>query len=270
MLGGHRRKRLALSVKTMILPGVVSVTFRKLQPHEVIALAVEAGLAGIEWGGDVHVPHGNLAQAREIRRQTEDAGLRVLAYGSYFRCTPGDRFEPILETASALGAPLVRIWAGTTSSAAADKRTRQAIVDEVRHIVVLARQLNIVVAFEHHENTLTDTTESTLALLQAIPGARTLWQPPHQMSQQQQIESLHALLPWLENLHVFCWNQRERQPLHNGEQLWREVVQIVRAQSRDHAALIEFVANDDPQQFLRDTATLRQWLSDTANRTCTP
>lgn len=246
----------------MIHAGVVSVTFRKLEPRELIALAAEAKLDGIEWGGDVHVPHGNLAQAKSVRQQTEDLGLRVFAYGSYFRCRPGDLFEPVLETAQALGAPLVRVWAGTKPSAETDEQARQVVVEEARRVVALAKQAGIGIVFEHHENTLTDTTESARALLHAVPGARTLWQPPHGMSRQARIASLHALLPWLENLHVFHWNNRERQPLAGGEALWREVLHITAAQPRDHAVLLEFIAKDDPQQFLRDAATLRRWVGE--------
>ena len=58
-------------------PGLVSVTFRKLLPHEIIDLVVKSGLSGIEWGGDVHVPHGEADTARMVKRMTLDAGLNV-------------------------------------------------------------------------------------------------------------------------------------------------------------------------------------------------
>ena len=40
----------------MLIPGLVSVTFRKLSRTEIAGLMVNAGLSAIEWGGDVHVP----------------------------------------------------------------------------------------------------------------------------------------------------------------------------------------------------------------------
>jgi hypothetical protein len=58
----------------MIIPGLVSITFRKLAPAEIITLVRQADLQAIEWGGDVHVPHGNVRQVREVPRLTEDAG----------------------------------------------------------------------------------------------------------------------------------------------------------------------------------------------------
>jgi 3-dehydroshikimate dehydratase len=56
------------SVMSQLIPGLVSVTLRSLPPQEIIALAVKAGMKAIEWGGDVHVPPGDVAAASEIGR----------------------------------------------------------------------------------------------------------------------------------------------------------------------------------------------------------
>ena len=48
------------SFKGIIKSGLVSITFRELNPLEIIRLVSKAGLDGIEWGGDVHVPHGDI------------------------------------------------------------------------------------------------------------------------------------------------------------------------------------------------------------------
>jgi len=69
----------------MIHPGLVSVTFRHLSAKNVVDLAVQAGLTGIEWGGDKHVPHGDLKIAKQVREYSIKAGLEVTAYGSYYR-----------------------------------------------------------------------------------------------------------------------------------------------------------------------------------------
>ncbi|HNC24059.1 MAG TPA: sugar phosphate isomerase/epimerase, partial [Opitutaceae bacterium] len=100
----------------MIHPGLVSVTFRALTPTQIVALVRQAGLRGIEWGGDIHVPHGNLARAREVREMTQEAGLSVAAYGSYYRAAQSEAdglaFEHVRATAVELGAPTIRVWAG--------------------------------------------------------------------------------------------------------------------------------------------------------------
>ena len=67
----------------MIKSGLVSITFRQLNPQQIVDIAAGAGLSGIEWGGDVHVPHGDLECSRKTGQITQDAGLEVVAYGYY-------------------------------------------------------------------------------------------------------------------------------------------------------------------------------------------
>ena len=89
----------------MLKSGLVSVSFRQKTPEEIIALVEQCGLDGIEWGGDVHVTPGDTENAGRIGDLTRQAGLEVLAYGSYFR--PGEQraaaFAPVLASAKALG-----------------------------------------------------------------------------------------------------------------------------------------------------------------------
>jgi 3-dehydroshikimate dehydratase len=247
----------------MLTSGLVSVTFRQLAPHEIVQLAVAAGLRGIEWGGDIHVPHGDIPAARAVRQITADAGLQVIAYGSYFRFQPDQAFEPVLETAVALGAPLIRIWAGNQPSATASAAARAMIVAESRRITQLARQAGVKLAYEFHANTLTDTTESALDLLQAAEGMHTLWQPPHEIELEMQLGSLRAILPWLANVHAFTWRgaDRQRLALADGAALWQPALEIIAGSGRDHAVLLEFVAGDDPHLLPRDAAALNDWLS---------
>lgn len=246
----------------MLTSGLVSITFRQLAPREIVQLAVEAGLRGIEWGGDVHVPHGDIQAARTVRQISADAGLQVIAYGSYFRFQPDQAFEPVLETAVALGAPLIRIWAGNQPSATASAAARAMIVAESRRIAQLARQTGVSLAYEFHADTLTDTTESALDLLQAAAGMHTLWQPPHQIGIEAQLGSLRAILPWLANVHAFTWRgaAHQRLALADGAALWQPALEIIAGSGRDHAVLLEFVAGDDPRNILRDAAALNGWL----------
>ena len=66
----------------IMLTGVASVSFRKNSVEEIIRAAKAAGLQGIEWGSDIHVPAGDVSRARDVRRLTEEAELRVTSYGT--------------------------------------------------------------------------------------------------------------------------------------------------------------------------------------------
>ena len=85
----------------MAVAGLTSVTFRELSAAEVLCLAQEAGLAGLEWGGDIHLPPECPELAEELARRTAQAGLRSLSYGSYHRLCQGMDFQPVLKAAAA-------------------------------------------------------------------------------------------------------------------------------------------------------------------------
>ena len=230
----------------MILPGLVSITFRKLSPREIVDLVVRAQLTGIEWGGDIHVPHGDLVRASEVGRLTREAGLAVAAYGSYYRVGTGQEFEPVLAAARELDAPTIRVWAGNADTPWA------AVVEDSRRIADLADRAGIRVAYEYHGGTHTETTESTVKLLREVnhPNLFTLWQP-------RPGADLAPLLPWLAHLHVFHWGPggfNDRRPLADGVAEWQTYLQTA---TRARFALLEYVRNDDPAQFLADAATLQ-------------
>ena len=69
----------------MLTLGLVSITYRKLTPAEIIPLVRDAGLSCIEWGSDIHVPQTDLANARRVGEMTRGAGFRSL---------PGRRLRP--------------------------------------------------------------------------------------------------------------------------------------------------------------------------------
>ena len=252
----------------MIHSGLVSVTFRALSPGEIVDLVVQAGLKGIEWGGDVHAPHGDVARAREVYERTVDAGLTIPSYGSYYR--PGQEnpppaeasFEAALESAIALHAPIVRVWAGRRGSADADAAYWQRVVDDSLRIAGLAQQAGLAIAYEFHGNTLTDTNASALRLLQAAdhPALSTYWQSRGEEDEGTRLEGLRAVLPRLSHVHVQQGSGGQRTPLAEGADLWARRLDLVRSTGRDHYALIEFVQDDAPEAFLRDAETLKGWI----------
>lgn len=248
----------------MINAGLVSVTFRKLSPQEIITLVARAGLNGIEWGGDIHVPHGNVDRAREVYRMTSDAGLQVAAYGSYYRvgCEEQDDipFEKVLDTAIELKAPTIRVWAGNRGSQEADDAWWEKVVYETCRISEMVKDLGITISFEYHGNTLTDTGESALRLMKTVSrdNVSCYWQPPVGIDFGQQIIGLEQILPWLGNIHAFWWNAYERQPLADGITTWKKYMEVIRTIEGDRFCMIEFVKDDDPEQFMKDAEALKQ------------
>ena len=241
-----------------MIAGLVSVTFRQLTPAEIVSLVVEAGLAAIEWGGDVHVPVGDHRTAREVAARCADNGVAIEAYGSYYKAQ-GD-FGPVLATALALGAPRIRVWAGTKGSA--EQPDRAAIVEDLRKTAELAHGEGVEIAVEYHANTLTDTLDSALDLFGEVPALKPYWQPPIGSTVDDALAAVPALDPVA--VHVFSWaDDGTRLPLAARESLWRPVLAALPA---DRHALLEFVRDDSPKAFMEDAATLHTWLTSRESR----
>jgi 3-dehydroshikimate dehydratase len=249
----------------MIRTGLVSITFRQLAPREIVDLVARAGLEGLEWGGDVHVPHGEADLAGTVGKMTREAGLAVAAYGSYYRAGEHmEAFEPVLETAVALGASLIRVWAGHRGSADADDAFRAAVVEDSRRIADLAAAAGVRIAYEYHGHSLTDTKDSAVALLRAVEHENVgcTWQPPRGLTAAECLDGLDAIAPHLSNVHVFSWHPEtdKRLALAEGEAHWAQYLHRIAAVPGDRYALLEFVRDNDPRNFPADAETLKEWL----------
>lgn len=227
-------------------------------------MAAQAKLDCIEWGGDIHVPHGDLAAAQDALTLTRQAQLKVAAYGSYYRAGHSlETFPAVLRTALALEAPVIRVWAGTQNPEEADDAYRRQVSEDLRRICELAAPAKVLVALEFHRNTLTNTALSTRQLLEEVnhPQLKTLWQPRVDASFSEAKNDLEVLAPWLEHLHVFQWNGTERRPLAEGALVWPKYLGVAStARETPIAALLEFVREDTPDQFFEDARQLHQWI----------
>lgn len=257
----------------MIYSGLVSVTFQKYTPKDIIEITSKAGLDGIEWAGDVHVPPGKLKTARDIGRMTRDHGLAAASYGSYYRVWEDGRdpgaFHGVLETALALEAPNIRVWAGTRGSREADDAWRAAVAEESWRIASMAERAGITVSYEYHGGTLTDTRASASQLLESVghPNLYTYWQPPVDQEMTERLSGLLDAMPWLSNLHVYYWLCHDRQTLEAGRSYWMIYLKEAAKAPGDRYALLEFVKEDDPDQFMKDAAVLKGLLTACNERT---
>ncbi|MEU6644654.1 TIM barrel protein [Saccharomonospora sp. NPDC046836] len=260
----------------MIITGLASVTFRGHGVDEIVTLAAQARLGVIEWAADVHVRPGDLAAAEHARTQCTDHGIAIGTYGSYHKAGEDDprQFDVLVGTAVALGAPRVRVWAGTHGSAEVSTAERRHITDALRRCADLAGDRGVRLTVEHHVQSLTDTLDSALRLYTDLgSGAVAVhWQPRELPDIGECRTEVRALLPELASVHAFSWGSdgfTERLPLGARADLWQAILAELAADEVQRHVSLEFVRDDSPAALAEDAHQLHHWLNELEN-TCAP
>ena len=245
-----------------IKTGLVSVTYRSRTKEEITSLASDAGLQEIQWGGDIHIPHGDMDAAREARILCSRSGIGAYSYGSYYRGT-GDITDVagVIDTASALGAQNIRIWAGTKGSADTGEDERRVIADSIRAAADIAAAKDISLSFEFHGGTLTDTPDSTLRLLDEIERSNvyTHWQPNQFRDVDYNLDALRRVASYVDIVHVFSWEGDKKLPLASHMDAWRRYFDVIRTH-KVKCALLEFLPAETKDDLFRDAETLRELI----------
>jgi sugar phosphate isomerase/epimerase len=178
----------------------------------------------------------------------------------------GLSFQQVLTSARLLDAPTIRVWAGRTGSAETTPERRAVVVADALRIADLAAREQRTIALEYHSGTLTDSADSVALLMRELahPAIRFMWQPAPDRQPECHLPELKLVLPRLANLHVYQWTRNGpdilRHPLAGGTAVWPDYLAAARSTGTAHWALLEYVRDDSPEQFLRDAATLRSWL----------
>lgn len=237
------------------------MTFRSQDRAGVVALAREAGLDEIEWGGDIHVPHGDIGAAEDARALSAAAGLATPSYGSYYRLS-GDGFDDVMDTAQALGSVSIRAWAGTHGSRDTDVMTRAAITDILRRNAEAAEARGLEISFEYHGGTLTDCADSALWLVgdSGHKNVRLHWQPNQFEDTEYNLKALRRVAAHVDIIHVFAWEGETRLPLREHEDAWRRYFDVLSEFGSPRAAMLEFLPCECRDDLMRDAEILQSWV----------
>lgn len=249
------------------IPGLVSVSFRELSPDTLIRLSADNDLSAIEWGGDVHVPAGDMVTAVDTAEKTKAAGLITAEYGSYYTLGKSDPSEinGVITSAKMLGTNTVRVWAYEKNYKACTREEYRQAVDDAKRICDLAPEMRF--GLECHNSTLTEDHKDALRYLSDVdrPNFKMFWQPNQFRTHAYNIEACAALLPYIVAVHVFSWEGAGKEtvfyPLSHHTDRWADYITILQnATVSDLPFMLEFM-HDGRVETLPETArVLLSWL----------
>ena len=239
--------------------GLVSISFRKHSPEEILSAMKEAGLEYIEWGSDVHAPVNDLEKIGEIRRLQSEAEIVCSSYGTYFRLGENDPEEirDYIAAAKLLGTNILRLWAGRKSHLNVTPEERERLISDLRRVVEIAEDSDAVICLECHRNSYTEHLDGTLELFAEIPSPafQMYWQPNPDISFEENMAYLSAVSHRLAHVHVFFWRGKEHLPLSGGIDEWKKYLEGL---SGEHGMLLEFMPDNLLTSLSCEAESLRQ------------
>lgn len=239
--------------------GLVSISFRKHAPKEILAAMKAAGLTWIEWGSDVHAPKEDLENLKKLSDLQKEYGVKCSSYGTYFTLgtTPVNELAEYFRAAKILGTRIVRLWCGEKDSELYSEAEKKQLFDTCRQAAAMAEECDVILCMECHNNTFTNRKEGALELMEAVNSShfRMYWQPNQFREEAENIAYAGLLSSYTEHLHVFHWKEHDRFPLSEGIEKWHAYLKEFRG---DRTILLEFMPDDRLETLQEETEALRE------------
>ena len=239
--------------------GLVSVSFRKHTPEEIIKAVKSAGLTCIEWGSDIHAPCRDTERLREIARLQEEYGITCSSYGTYFRLgiTPLSELADYIAAAGILGTSILRLWGGTKKGADMSPGELEDFTDTCRKAAAMAEEAGVILCLECHMLSITETPDCAAALMEAVnsPHFRMYWQPFQWLDTEGSLSVARAVAPFAEHIHVFNWHGSQKLPLTEAAEDWRRYLAVF---DTPRTLLLEFMPDDRIESLPAEAEALRR------------
>ena len=238
--------------------GLVSISFRKHLPQEILEAAKAAGLSYIEWGSDVHAPCDDIERVKQIAELQKEYGIICSSYGTYFRLgeTPIEELEKYIQAAKLLGTNILRLWCGRKSGKDMSASARETLLSDCRKVAKIAESSGVTLCMECHKNTFTEDPSDAVQLIQSVnsPHFRMYWQPFQWQSSEQNLENAKRVAPFAEHIHVFNWKDDKKLPLADAVEDWKRYLNEF---SAPRTLLLEFMPHGTIKELAEEVNALR-------------
>lgn len=192
--------------RTMNL-GVCTISSKERSVSTIAEICGNLDIDGIELWGREHVGDGSPEACRTIAGVTAKHGLAIPVYGSYLRLGSSDFTKSMhseLVTAEALGADLIRVWAGEQEHQDCEEGHLEQVIADLRRLDDAAIDRGISVTVERHSGTVTNTTAGAEELISRTDSTNVglNWQPYFEHDTEAIADDIERLAGLANNVHV--------------------------------------------------------------------
>lgn len=239
--------------------GLVSVTFRRLGPKEIVRLCKECSLPLIEWGSDIHAPCNDCQRLSEIVSLQKESGIACSSYGTYFRLGVHgtDGLAQYVTAAKKLGTDVLRLWCGNKNFEDMSRLEREFILSEAKKAARIAEDNGVTLCMERHGKTFTSCLEGALLLMEEVgsPNFRTYWQPDQFKGVEDNLEYARRIAKYTRIIHVFNWEGKNKYPLAKAADTWRRYLSCFDGSQK---LLLEFMPDEKAESLPEEASALRR------------
>jgi sugar phosphate isomerase/epimerase len=238
-----------------------TIAFRDRLLDHALSVARSTGFDGVEiWGREPHVAEKfDENRVRAAKKLLEAEGITPYVLGSYLRfgATKPEGsvgLSDVLHTARWLRTPLVRVWASDVGSGAASPAIWEQTVTEAQEACDTAAKLGLKLVAEMHGQTLADTTDGALQLVERVArdNFRLNFQVSCHNDGQTPEERLAAVLPWVSHVHAQNYQSlapnaadtARRAPLAAGIVNYRRLLGMLRDAGYTGCVAVEFAYDE--------------------------
>ena len=248
----------------MFQTGLVSISFRSLTVDQIMDLCVQNHLRYVEWGSDVHAPCDDKERLAYLASEQKRRGLICSSYGTYFRVGihPVEELYGYIAAAKTLGTNILRLWCGKKNYEDFTPEEKEQILSDAKTIAKIGEAEGVYFCMECHNKTFTNCLKGALELMETVDSKHfgMYWQPNQFVSYETNLEYARAISPYVTQIHVFNWEEKDHSPLAEAVETWRSYLSCFRG---DHALLLEFMPNHLPEELPAEAEALRRILSET-------
>ncbi len=236
--------------------GLCSVSFRKNTSEEILSEMKKSGLCLIEWGSDIHCPP---EKAEELACLQKQYGIACSSYGTYFRLGihNAEELKEYIKAAKLLGTDILRIWCGNKNSEKYSEEEKAYLFSEAEKAAATAEREGVVLCLECHTGTYTNTLKGAKEILAFVNSKSFMmyWQPNQFKSFEENCRYAKEIAPFVKNIHVFNWKEKERYPLRDAADIWRGYLSCF---GGEQTLLLEFMPKDTLTELCTEAKALME------------